>query len=109
MDELASRSRWAVKSVSASYSFWQYRPLRPGGEVRDDAVAEHRAGHGADVLHRHVEPALQHGPRLAGDNQVQAGARAGTVAEPLADELRRIDVVGPGAAHEFGGVLVDVL
>src|SRR5688500_17065368 len=60
--------------------------LALSGEVGDQAVAEDGQRDGLHVLDRDVEPPVQHRAGLAGEDQVQAGARAGADGDPILDE-----------------------
>ena len=65
-------------------------PLGLGLEVGADAVPQHRDGDLADVVERDAEAAVHRGHRLAAEDQVLAGARAGAAVDQLLDELRRL-------------------
>ena len=68
-----------------------------GLEVGADSVPEHRDGHLADVVERHAEPAVHRRHRLAGQDQVLAGARPGAVVDQVLDELGRLLVGRAGS------------
>src|SRR5262245_44521489 len=56
-------------------------------EAGEEAVPQDGRRHGADVVDRHVEVALQDGVGLGGQDEVHAGARSGPPGEPLVDEI----------------------
>ena len=59
-----------------------------GGEVRDDAVAQHRVGDRGHVLGGDVRAAVDRRVRLGTQDQVLARARTGSPGDPLFDEER---------------------
>ncbi len=65
-------------------------PFGLGLKVGANAVPEHRHGHLADVVERHAESAVHRGHRLAGQDQVLAGTRAGAIIDQVLDELRAL-------------------
>ena len=62
-----------------------------GGEVRQDAVPQHRQGQRLDVLGLDVRPAVQQRPGLGAEDQVLHGPRAGT---PLSQSLMNFGTPG---------------
>src|SRR5436853_197711 len=58
-----------------------------GVEVGDDAVAQRGQRDGRDVFGRDVVAALQHGTGFAAEDQILAGARAGSPAHIVLYEL----------------------
>jgi len=72
-------------------------------------VPQHRQGEGADVLAGDVVASLQEGPRLAGQDQRLAGARAGAPLDLAADHLRRLGAGRARGADQAHGVVDDVV
>src|SRR5262245_33517072 len=71
-----------------------------GGEVGQDAVAQHREGQGLDVLALDVAAAVEQGASLAAQDQVLDGTRAGAPRQPVAHELRRARLAHARLPHQ---------
>src|SRR5690349_18270076 len=78
-------------------------------EVHQDAVAQHRQRHGANVLEVDYGPPLEQRASLAAEEKRLAGAWARAPAHPLADEIRRFLRRRTRGADETGGEIHDVV
>ena len=84
-------------------------PLGLGVEGRDDAVAEDGAGHGMEVGDAGVEPAVQRGAGLGGQDQGLAGPRPGPPGHGLPDQRRGFRLGRARGPDQVAGVDEDVL
>src|SRR5271170_2487596 len=75
-----------------------------GVEIGHDAMTQHRQRHLADVVGTDVIAAFEKGSRLAGEDQILAGARTGTPAYEFVDETGTVAFGAAGQAGELQGV-----
>ena len=72
-----------------------------GGEIGNDAMAENRQGDAGDVVHADMIIAVEDRLGLTGENQIQAGARAGTPGEPFLAEIQSFGRFRSGDCHQL--------
>jgi hypothetical protein len=60
-----------------------------GGEINDEAMAEHRFGKCGDIFERDVRPAVHQGPGFGAENEELSGTWTGAPGQLISSEIGR--------------------